>query len=128
VGVPASSSQPSPSGLRALPSVQGRACPVCASRKVVSDEVAHINAADDAKQGAKGGGKEGAKGGAKGRTMGVTLRLSECLHCDHRWTERIRGPWSELGQRMSGGARRRPDTNTAPRSAIGFVRPVAASR
>ncbi len=43
-------------------------CPVCASTKVATDEVAH----------------------------GGLLRLSECLHCDHRWTERVR--------RMSGAA------------------------
>jgi hypothetical protein len=54
-------------------SVFGRGCPVCASSKVVSDEV----------------------------SCGGTMRLSECLHCDHRWTDRPRGRWAELGARMS---------------------------
>ncbi|MBJ19003.1 MAG: hypothetical protein CL933_06200 [Deltaproteobacteria bacterium] len=77
----------SPSASRAplLQVVGPRGCPVCASSKVVSDEV----------------------------FQGGTMRLSECLHCDHRWTERPRGRWAELGATMSrtrSGARR-PRTN-----------------
>ncbi len=53
--------------------VLGRGCPVCASSKVVSDEV----------------------------SCAGTMRLSECLHCDHRWTDRPRARWAELGARMS---------------------------
>ena len=53
--------------------VFGRGCPVCASSKVVSDEV----------------------------SCAGTMRLSECLHCDHRWTDRPRARWAELGARMS---------------------------
>lgn len=63
-------------GLRAVPD---RGCPVCASAKVVSDEVMH----------------------------GGTIRLSECLHCDHRWTERVGRRWSQLGATMARGARPR---------------------
>lgn len=93
VVTPPVSTRPSRSRLRARPTTQtaarGWACPVCASGKVVSDEVAH----------------------------GGTLRLSECLHCDHRWTERTRARWSELGHRMSGGERRRPGALPAGRLA-----------
>lgn len=45
--------------LRALPAMPS-GCPVCASTTVTTDEVARA---------------------------GGSLRLSECLHCDHRWTE-----------------------------------------
>ena len=65
--------------LRALSS-SPEGCPVCESGKVVRDEVFEA---------------------------GTTLRLSECLNCEHRWTARPRARWSELGQRMTsrGGAR-----------------------
>jgi len=72
--------------LRVVPPVAARGCPVCASTKVVSDEVAH-----------------------SGRHAG-TLRLSECLHCDHRWTERTRGRWTELGGTMGRAVRWRAAT------------------
>jgi hypothetical protein len=49
------------------------ACPVCGHGKVVSDEVMH----------------------------GGTLRMSECLHCEHRWTNRPPGRWMDLGARMN---------------------------
>lgn len=61
-------------GLRAI---GARDCPVCASTKIVSDEVA---------------------------SSGM-LRLSECLNCDHRWTDRphanATGRWAALGARMN---------------------------
>jgi len=98
-----SASRPSRPRLRALPRAQGWGCPVCASRKVVSDEVTERG------------------------SMGGTLRLSECLHCDHRWTEPTRGRWSELGRRMSGGGRRSRETDGASRSEVGFVRPATAA-
>ena len=53
-------------------------CPVCGDSRIVTDEVMH----------------------------GGTLRMSECLHCDHRWTRRPKGHWIELGARMSRSARR----------------------
>ena len=31
---------------------------------------------------------------------GGRLRLVECLHCDHRWTERPARRWAELGAAM----------------------------
>ena len=67
--------QPSPSAphLRAL-SGSPAGCPVCASGKVVRDDVFEA---------------------------GTRMRLSECLHCEHRWTTRPRARWSELGQRMT---------------------------
>jgi len=71
---------PSPTSLRAA---FGRGCPVCASSKVVSDEV----------------------------SCGGTMRLSECLHCDHRWTDRPRGRWTELGATMT----RRDGSKGSPR-------------
>lgn len=61
---PLLSERPLPKGparLRALP-VHASTCPVCTSTKVVRDEV----------------------------MSGGLLRLSECLHCDHRWTDRPR--------------------------------------
>ena len=51
-------------------------CPVCTSQSVVSDEVMH----------------------------GGSIRLSECLHCDHRWTERVGRRWSQLGRTMTRSA------------------------
>ncbi len=52
-------------------------CPVCGGAKLASDEVF---------------------------VAGGTLRLVECLHCDHRFTSRPRSRWSELGARMATGA------------------------
>lgn len=66
-----------PESARILRAVPARVCPVCTSSKVVSDEV----------------------------VSGATMRLSECLHCDHRWTERPQRSWAELGERMSRGIR-----------------------
>ena len=82
---PSSIEQPRPPSsafhLRAL-SGSPAGCPVCESGKVVRDDVFEA---------------------------GTTLRLSECLNCEHRWTTRPRplARWSELGQRMTsrGGAR-----------------------
>ena len=54
----------------------GRGCPVCSSSRTASDEVFQ--------QG--------------------TLRLWECLHCEHRWTERPGRRWAELGASMARGA------------------------
>lgn len=65
------------SRLRALPTMPA-GCPVCESTKVTSDEVAR---------------------------PGGSLRLSECLHCDHRWTEKPVRRFAELGGAMG---RRRP--------------------
>ena len=47
-------------------------CPVCGDSRIVSDEVVHLG----------------------------TLRLSECLRCEHRWTERPLRRFAELGSRM----------------------------
>lgn len=58
--------------LRALPA-QPKGCPVCASAKVTTDEVGRGSSA---------------------------LRLSECLHCDHRWTERPTRRFAEIGGSM----------------------------
>ncbi|MEM9176387.1 MAG: hypothetical protein AAGC67_14255 [Myxococcota bacterium] len=58
-------------------------CPVCASTTVTSDEVAQ-------------------PGGA--------LRLAECLHCDHRWTEKPTRRFATLGGAMG---RRVPRAATA---------------
>jgi len=57
---------------------QPAGCPVCGDSRIVTDEVMH----------------------------GGTLRVSECLHCDHRWTRRPKARWIELGTRMSRSARR----------------------
>ena len=58
--------------------IHSTGCPVCASSKVTTDDVFQT---------------------------GATLRLSECLICDHRWTERRHPqPWrrfAEAGARMS---------------------------
>ena len=56
-----------------LRALQPARCPVCGDRRVVTDEVNH----------------------------GGTLRMSECLHCEHRWTQRPKGRWVELGTRMN---------------------------
>jgi hypothetical protein len=48
-------------------------CPVCGQGRIASDEVMH----------------------------GGTLQVSECLDCEHRWTQRPDGRWFELGARMS---------------------------
>jgi len=53
-------------------------CPVCSDDRIVTDEVMH----------------------------GGTLRVSECLHCEHRWTQRPKGRWVELGTRMNRSMRR----------------------
>ena len=63
--------------------LESAACPICGDGRIVSDEVNHA-----------------------GR-----LRVSECLHCDHRWTQRLQGRWAELGARMSGGVRPRAIPN-----------------
>ncbi len=91
--IPRSTPNPAPM----LHAIAGRGCPVCASSKVVSDEVFH----------------------------GGTMRLSECLHCDHRWTQRSRGRWSELGATMNRGARA---TRKGPDPKGGVVWEVGAFR
>lgn len=73
---PSTPTSTSANRLRALPSTAG--CPVCGDARVVTDEVMH----------------EG------------TLRVSECLHCDHRWTHRPRARWIDLGARMNHNGRR----------------------
>jgi hypothetical protein len=50
-------------------------CPVCGDDRIVSDEVIHAG----------------------------TLSMSECLHCDHRWTGRPNARWVDLGTRMNRG-------------------------
>ena len=71
--VPAGPTVDAGRGLRALGVVGAEAsCPVCASAKLAADEVLH----------------------------GGRLRLVECLHCDHRWTERPARRWAELGAAM----------------------------
>lgn len=59
VPLPIPAGTPTLRALRPQPST----CPVCASEKVVCDEV----------------------------VSGGLLKLSECLHCEHRWTKRPRG-------------------------------------
>jgi hypothetical protein len=59
--------------------MQPASCPVCGDGRIVTDEVMH----------------------------GGTLRVSECLHCEHRWTRRPKGRWVELGTTMSRGGRSR---------------------
>ena len=55
--------------------VEPTTCPICGDARVVTDEVMHSG----------------------------TLRLAECLQCEHRWTERPERRWVELGARMNGG-------------------------
>ena len=62
-----------------LRAMQPTGCPVCGDGRIVTDEVMH----------------------------GGTLRVSECLHCEHRWTRRPKGRWVELGTTMSRGGRPR---------------------
>ena len=69
--VPVSEGSPAPR-LRALPAMPS-GCPVCASTTVTTDEVART---------------------------GGSLRLSECLHCDHRWTEVPTRRFTVLGGAM----------------------------
>lgn len=52
-------------------------CPVCGDGRIVTDEVMH----------------------------GGTLRVLECVHCEHRWTQRPKGRWVELGARMNRAGR-----------------------
>ena len=54
-------------------------CPVCGDSRIVTDEVIH----------------------------GGTLSMSECLHCDHRWTARPKARWVDLGARMNRAGRSR---------------------
>lgn len=56
-----------------LRAVQPMGCPVCGDGRTVTDEVMH----------------------------GGTLRVSECLHCEHRWTQRPTARWAELGANMN---------------------------
>jgi hypothetical protein len=56
-----------------LRALQPAGCPVCGDDRIVTDEVMY----------------------------GGRLRISECLHCDHRWTQRPKGHWVELGARMN---------------------------
>jgi hypothetical protein len=65
-------------------------CPICGDDKIVTDEVMH----------------------------GGTLCVSECLHCEHRWTQRPKGRWVELGRRMNRSAR--PRAIQAVESVSGF--------
>ncbi len=55
-------------------------CPICGGRRIACDEVMQLG----------------------------TLRLSECLRCDHRWTERAPRRWAELGAVMRGSTRSTP--------------------
>ncbi len=69
-----------------------RSCPVCGDARIVTDEVIH----------------------------GGTLSMSECLHCDHRWTMRPKARWADLGTRMirrgtPAGARDYAPATTHPR-------------
>lgn len=79
--VPASEGSPPPR-LRALPAMPP-SCPVCASTTVTTDEVART---------------------------GGSLRLSECLHCDHRWTETPTRRFTAIGGAM--GRRSSADVST----------------
>jgi hypothetical protein len=60
-------------GFAALRSVPPPRCPVCGGSDLHFDEVMHAGA----------------------------LRLAQCARCEHRWTERPRSRWAELGARMS---------------------------
>ena len=57
-------------------------CPVCGGSRVACDEVMQLG----------------------------TLRLSECLRCEHRWTDRGPDRWAEIGAPMKRYARRTPGT------------------
>ncbi len=72
-------------GLRVV-DAEPSACPVCGDTRIVADEVIHLG----------------------------TLRLSECLRCEHRWTERPSRRFAELGWRMAGGGH--PPENRTVRS------------
>ena len=78
-GQPQFNSQPPPqprtalAARSALRAVPSNGCPVCTSQTIVTDDVMHAG----------------------------MLRLSECLHCDYRWTERLSRNWSQLGARMA---------------------------
>jgi hypothetical protein len=65
---------------------QAAGCPVCGDGRIVTDEVIHRG----------------------------TLRVSECLHCEHRWTERPKGRWVELGTRMNRSVRPRAIQTAEP--------------
>lgn len=56
-----------------LRSLKSPSCPVCGDGRIVTDEVMH----------------------------GGRLQMSECLHCEHRWTRRPKQRWIELGMRMN---------------------------
>jgi hypothetical protein len=62
-----------------LRAVPPTGCPVCGDGRTVTDEVMH----------------------------GGTLRVSECLHCEHRWTQRPRARWAEIGASMNRAGRLR---------------------
>jgi hypothetical protein len=67
---------------RSLQGLTPRGCPVCGGKRVVCDEVIQLG----------------------------TLRLSECLRCEHRWTERGPERWAEVGAPMKRFARRTSGT------------------
>jgi hypothetical protein len=67
---------------RSLQGLTPRGCPVCGGKRVVCDEVIQLG----------------------------TLRLSECLRCEHRWTERGPKRWAEVGAPMTRFARRTSGT------------------
>lgn len=82
------------------PSVRGRtlpSCPVCGSTRVSGDEVVQLG----------------------------TLRLSECLHCEHRWTQRGPDRWAELGASMHRKTRRRMQRSPQRSPLSGSTRIVA---
>lgn len=57
----------------------GLCCPVCGDLRIVTDEV----------------------------NQAGTLLMSDCLHCDYRWTARPKTRWLALGARMNRVVRRR---------------------
>ena len=74
-------------GSASLRALPSPGCPVCSSGRTASDEVYQ--------QG--------------------TLRLWECLHCDHRWTERPSRRWAEIGASMARGAASTKTPSVRPR-------------
>ena len=68
-----------------LPSRRPAYCPVCGDHRTATDEVVHA--------------------GTHSGTRSGTLSMSECLHCDHRWTGRAGATRVDLGSPMNRGGR-----------------------
>jgi len=73
---------PRKSPQESLEGLAPQGCPVCGGTRVACDEVMQLG----------------------------TLRLSECLRCEHRWTERGPDRWAEIGAPMKHYLRRTSGT------------------